>query len=278
MKEPDYHKGQFDDFSHHRQQSMGSKKCICFTVLNLSISAATCVLLIMVLNSKDNTCLDDDMIISEDYSQMAVKSVVHEASGDWGNVDDDELTIPFDYQPYDVTSDLKVGVEYRTIVDGTLEMRADAFRQNQWDPSSPNFARYGKRYLKKSGMYEYKQLENTPASAHYTYKVKMSSMIGPDHADQEQIHHVLVNTPHRLVIKVTAKTQNFPYSEAFNIEQIWLMENIDGKKMRLMAKTGIDWIDEPNFMIKGFIEKDIADSQVKMGKFLKSIYPLGNEL
>ena len=47
------------------------------------------------------------MIISEDYSQMAVKSVVHEASGDWGNVDDDELTIPFDYQPYNVTSDLK---------------------------------------------------------------------------------------------------------------------------------------------------------------------------
>ena len=63
-----------------------------------------------------------------------------------------------------------VGVDYRTIVDGTLDMRADAFRQNQWDPSTPNFARYGKRYLKKSGMYEYKQLENTPAGAHYTYK------------------------------------------------------------------------------------------------------------
>ena len=52
----------------------------------------------------------------------------------------------------------------------------------------------------------------------------MSSMIGPDHADQEQIHHVLVNTPHRLVIKVTAKTQNFPYSEAFNIEQMLVVE------------------------------------------------------
>ena len=46
------------------------------------------------------------MIISEDYSQMAVKTAVqHEASGDWGNVDDDDLT--FDYQPYDVTQDLK---------------------------------------------------------------------------------------------------------------------------------------------------------------------------
>ena len=48
----------------------------------------------------------------------------------------------------------------------------------------------------------------------------MSSMIGPDHADQEQIHHVLINSPRRIVVKVTVKTYNFPYSEAFNIEQL----------------------------------------------------------
>ena len=48
--------------------------------------------------------------------------------------------------------------------------------------------------------------------------------------------------------------------------------------MRVMAKTGIDWIEEPNFMIKGFIEKDIAESQVKMGKFLRSIYQLDGQL
>ena len=51
-----------------------------------------------------------------------------------------------------------------------------------------------------------------------------------------------------------------------------MLENVDNKKMRLIAKTGIDWIVEPNFMIKGFIEKDIAESQVKVGKYLHSIY------
>ena len=58
----------------------------------------------------------------------------------------------------------------------------------------------------------------------------------------------------------------------------WVLENIDGETMRVMAKTGIDWIEEPNFMIKGFIEKDIAESQVKMGKFLRSIYQLDGQL
>ena len=50
------------------------------------------------------------------------------------------------------------------------------------------------------------------------------------------------------------------------------MEDIDNEKMRLMVKTGIDWIKPPMFMIKTFIEKDITESQSKMGKFLKSIY------
>ena len=54
------------------------------------------------------------------------------------------------------------------------------------------------------------------------------------------------------------------------------MENVDNTKMRLIAKTGIDWIVEPNFMIKGFIEKDISEAQLKMGKYLSSIYSLSS--
>ena len=50
------------------------------------------------------------------------------------------------------------------------------------------------------------------------------------------------------------------------------MEDIDNEKMRLMVKTGIDWVKPPMFMIKTFIEKDIKESQTKMSKFLKSIY------
>ena len=63
------------------------------------------------------------------------------------------------------------------------------------------------------------------------------------------------------------------FSEIFTlINSSWLMEDIDNEKMRLMVKTGIDWIKPPMFMIKTFIEKDITESQSKMGKFLKSIY------
>ena len=86
--------------------------------------------------------------------------------------------------------------------------------------ASREFERYGKRYLRKSGMYEYIQLLNTPREAHYQYKVKMSSIIGPDHADQEQFHHVLVHSPRLTVVKVTVKTHNFPYADAFNVEQM----------------------------------------------------------
>jgi len=231
----------------------------------------------MVLNSKDAVCLDDDLIVAKDYSQMAVKSIVPESSGDGDWVgDDDDYTFDEPYEPYDFTAHLKPGVEYATAVDGTMNFRAAQFREAQWDPTTSDFGRFGKRYLKKSGMYEYTQVTNTPTNAHYSYKVKMASMIGPDHADQEQFHQVLVNTPRRIVVKVTAKTHNFPYSDAFNIEQIWLLENVDNTKMRLIAKTGIDWIVEPNFMIKGFIEKDISEAQLKMGKYLSSIYSLSS--
>jgi len=274
MHEPSYAKGEYDDHFKSKK-SMSTKKCLCFTALNLTISGVTCVLLMIVLNSNSDVCLDDDMIVSDDGPRMAVKSLSPESSGDWSD-DEDYLETP--YVPYNCTNDLKDGVEYKTIVDGNLKMRATEFRLNQWDPAGLEFSRYGKRYLKKSGMYEYTKVEQTDSGALYKYKVKMSSMIGPDHADQEQIHHVLINSPRRIVVKVTVKTYNFPYSEAFNIEQIWVLENVDSETMHLMAKTGIDWTEEPNFMIKGFIEKDIAESQVKMGKFLRSIYPLDGQL
>ena len=171
------------------------------------------------------------MIVSSDTTKkLNLKSLSQEGSGDFS--DDEEIS--FNYQPYNVTSDLKSklsrqfwwvnhvleGVKYTTILDEEIRMRATQFRSNNWDPSSSNFNRYGKRYLQKSQMYEFKQLNSSSASAHYSYKVKMSSMIGPDHADQEQFHKILINTAHRMVIKVTVKTQNFPYSEAFNIEQM----------------------------------------------------------
>ena len=49
-------------------------------------------------------------------------------------------------------------------------MRAAEFRLNQWDPAGPDFSRYGKRYLKKSGMYEYTKVEQTDSGALYKYK------------------------------------------------------------------------------------------------------------
>ena len=62
------------------------------------------------------------------------------------------------------------GVDYKTIVDGNLKMRAAEFRLDQWDPTVTDFSRYGKRYLKKSGMYEYKKIEQTDSDALYKYK------------------------------------------------------------------------------------------------------------
>ena len=54
----------------------------------------------------------------------------------------------------------------------------------------------------------------------------------------------------------------------------WVLENITDEKIKIVMKTGIDWIQEPNFLIKRFIEKDINASKVKMGKYLRSIYSL----
>ena len=171
------------------------------------------------------------LIASDSTKELDLKlPVSFENSGDFN--DDEEIA--FDYQPYNVTTDLKSklskrnwqinqvleGVKYVTIIDDEIRMRSTQFRSNHWDPTSSSFDRYGKRYLKKSGIYEFKQLNSSATNAHYSYKVKMSSMIGPDHADQEQFHQVLINIAHRMVIKVTIKTQNFPYSETFNIEQM----------------------------------------------------------
>ena len=75
------------------------------------------------------------MIISEDYSQMAVKTAVqHEASGDWGNVDDDDLT--FDYKPYDVTNDLKGNQSQSIIYQGVTFMLRDLLSEELSFPRS----------------------------------------------------------------------------------------------------------------------------------------------
>ena len=50
--------------------------------------------------------------------------------------------------------------------------------------------------------------------------------------------------------------------------------NNESDNMRLIVKTRIEWINAPNFLIKGFIEKDLAASNVKMGKYLRSTYSL----
>ena len=136
-----------------------------------------------------------------------------ESSGDgsWIDVDDG---------PYDSSVHFKKGVNYVKVINGTLDLPAVQFRGAQWDPTTPDFQRFGKRYLMRSGMYEYRQLLNTENEAHYSYKVKMDNMIGPNHADQEQFLHLVLNTPRRSVVKVTTKTHNFPYSNAFNIEQM----------------------------------------------------------
>ena len=55
------------------------------------------------------------------------------------------------------------------------------------------------------------------------------------------------------------------------------MENVDESNMRLEVHSGIDWVNPPNFMIKGFIESDLEGSQKKMGKILYSIYPFHQE-
>lgn len=263
-----------------------SKKCFWFTVLNLTISTVTCGLLLMVLNSREPVCVDDDMIISNDASpKMAVRALVFDVKEGSGaeNIDDDELSSPkFDlsapFTPYNATLSMRLGVDYALIVNDRMPMQAHEFVTGQWDSSSDNFKQYGKRYLKKSGMYEYSLADSTNGTTTYKYKVKMSSMIGPDHADQEQIIEILEKNPRHHVLRVTIKTQNFPYSDSFNLEQIWVMENVDDSNMRLEVYSGIDWVNPPNFMIKGFIESDLEGSQKKMGKTLYSIYPFHKQL
>lgn len=178
------------------------------TVSNLFISTA--FLIIFLLTSKsipDSTCTDGRMI--NEINSNLVKSNEFK-------VEDDPN------EQFNMTSYLRElsDKNYATVVDGTLSMHAATFRRVQWDPTSDEFTRFGKRYLKKCGVYEYKQVSRTNDEAHYTYKVKMSSMIGPDHADQEQFHHVLVTSPRYTVIKVTVKTQNYPYSDTFYISQM----------------------------------------------------------
>ena len=48
---------------------------------------------------------------------------------------------------------------------------------------------------------------------------KMHSWIGPDHADQSQIHEI-IKTDDSETHHVTVKTRNYPYSETFNVLQV----------------------------------------------------------
>jgi len=47
----------------------------------------------------------------------------------------------------------------------------------------------------------------------------MHSWIGPDHADQSQIHQI-IKTDDSETHHVTVKTKNYPYSETFNVLQV----------------------------------------------------------
>merc|ERR1711990_992957 len=102
--------------------------------------------------------------------------------------------------------------------------------------------------------------ENTDDKLVSVYKVKMHSWIGPDHADQSQIHQILKyddsETHH-----VTVKTKNYPYSETFNVLQVWEFKRLSDTELHVKMSSGIDWIDPPMSIIRSNIESSITKGQ-----------------
>ena len=130
---------------------------------------------------------------------------------------------------------------------------------------------------------------NLKTDIFFQNRKKMHSWIGPDHADQSQIHQI-IKTDDSETHHVTVKTKNYPYSETFNVLQVWVLiitcmwsltifkvpshmvpplncklswefKRLSDTQLHVKMSSGIDWIDPPMSIIRSNIESSITKGQ-----------------
>lgn len=171
----------------------------------------------------------------------------------------------------DLTND---GVEYKVYADFDVGLSKVDLERGLWYPDSDLWSKYGRKFIKKSGIFDYQYEFINETTTVYKYQVEMHSMIGPDSAKQRQTHVNHLNTDTRMVRKIRFQTFEFPYSDTFELYQIWDITKKSEQRSRLCVWSGILWIDAPMFMIKKFIESDLESSQEDIGKYLRQVLPV----
>ena len=101
-----------------------------------------------------------------------------------------------------------------------MNLSKNDLEKGLWYPDHHLWPLYGKLFIKKSGIFDYKHEVINSTTTIYNYKVKMDSMIGPDSAKQRQTHTEHSNTDNRVVRKMRFQTFDFPYSDTFELFQM----------------------------------------------------------
>jgi len=152
------------------------------------------------------------------------------------------------------------GIKLKNYINAKITCDVSNVAGALWDPESELYKIHGDKINKALEMFEYKIEENTDTKLVSVYKVKMHSWIGPDHADQSQIHEI-IKTADSETHHVTVKTKNYPYSETFNVLQVWEFKRLSETQIHVKMSSGIDWIDPPMSIIRSNIESSITKGQ-----------------
>merc|ERR1719204_2593935 len=152
------------------------------------------------------------------------------------------------------------GIKLKNYIDAKVTCDLSTVAGALWNPESELYKIHGEKINAALEMFEYKIEENTEDKLVSVYKVKMHSWIGPDHADQSQIHQI-IKTEDSETHHVTVKTKNYPYSETFNVLQVWEFKRLSDTQLHVKMSSGIDWIDPPMSIIRSNIESSITKGQ-----------------
>ena len=77
---------------------------------------------------------------------------------------------------------------------------------------------------------------------------------------QSQTHVTRVQTSSLIVQFVTIKTSGYPYSDTFDVKQIWTYRAIPGtaNRTRIRLQSKLEWTNPPNLVVRPFIKDSVC--------------------
>ena len=119
-----------------------------------------------------------------------------------------------------VTHNFTDSIDYKVYAEFDVNMPKDELERALWHPDDELWPMYGRKFIKKSGIFDYHYKVVNATTMVYDYKVEMNSMIGPDSAVQRQTHTNHYSSDERLVRRMRFQTFEFPYSDTFELYQM----------------------------------------------------------